>query len=41
MATGMMDSFYGVEMNDNGNFEIAEEHSVDYFTKKSVEYIDQ
>jgi len=41
MAKGMMDSFYGVEMNDNGKFETAEEHSVDYFTKKSVEYIDQ
>lgn len=40
MAKGMMDSFYGVEMNDNGNIETAEEHSVDYFTKKSVEYID-
>ncbi len=41
MAKGMMDSYYGVEMNDNGKIETAEEHSVDYFTKKSVEYIDQ
>jgi len=41
MAKGMMGSYYGVEMNDNGKIETAEEHSVDYFTKKSVEYIDQ
>jgi len=41
MPKGMMGSFYGVEMNDNGRIETAEEHSVDYFTKKSVEYIDQ
>ncbi len=40
MATGMMDSFYGVEMNDNGHYHTAEEHSVDYFTKKSVEFLD-
>jgi len=40
MATGMMDSFYGVEMNDNGQYHTAEEHSVDYFTKKSVEFLD-
>jgi len=40
MATGMMDSFYGVEMNDNGQYYTAEEHSVDYFTKKSVEFLD-
>jgi arylsulfatase A-like enzyme len=40
MAKGMMGSFYGVEMNDNGRLETAEEHSVDYFTKKSVEFID-
>jgi arylsulfatase A-like enzyme len=40
MAKGMMDSFYGVEMNDNGQYHTAEEHSVDYFTKKSVEFLD-
>jgi arylsulfatase A-like enzyme len=40
MAKGMMDSYYGVEMNDNGQLHKAPEHSVDYFTKKSVEYLD-
>jgi len=40
MAKGMMDSFYGVEMNDNGQYNTAPEHSVDYFTKKSVEFLD-
>ena len=41
MAKGMMDSFYGVEMNDNGQYHTAPEHSVDYFTKKSVEFLDR
>jgi len=41
MAKGTMPSFFGIEMNDNGKLETAEEHSVDYFTNKSVEYIDQ
>ncbi len=41
MAKGMMPSFYGVEMNDNGKYETADEHSVDYFTRKSVEYLDR
>ena len=40
MAKGMMGSFYGVEMNDNGQYHTAPEHSVDYFTKKSVEFLD-
>jgi arylsulfatase A-like enzyme len=40
MAKGMMPSFYGVEMNDNGKYETADEHSVDYFTRKCVEYLD-
>ncbi|MEM7117786.1 MAG: sulfatase-like hydrolase/transferase [Chloroflexota bacterium] len=40
MAKGMMDSFYGVEMNDNGQISTAAEHSVDYFTRKAVEYLD-
>ena len=39
MAKGMMPSFYGVEMNDNGTLEVASEHSVDYFTRKSVEFL--
>jgi arylsulfatase A-like enzyme len=41
MAKGMMDSFYGVEMNDNGQYHTAPEHSVDYFTKKTVEFLDE
>ncbi|MEM7563448.1 MAG: sulfatase-like hydrolase/transferase [Pseudomonadota bacterium] len=41
MAKGMMPSFFGVEKNKNGHYEIAEEHSVDYFTQKSVEYLDE
>ncbi len=40
MAKGMMGSFYGIEMNDNGQYHTAPEHSVDYFTKKSVEFLD-
>ena len=40
MAKGTMDSFYGIEMNDNGQYHTAPEHSVDYFTRKSVEFID-
>jgi arylsulfatase A-like enzyme len=40
MAKGMMDSFYGIEMNDNGQYYTAPEHSVDYFTRKSVEFLD-
>jgi arylsulfatase A-like enzyme len=40
MAKGMMPSFYGIEMNDNGNYETADEHSVDYFTRKCIEYLD-
>jgi arylsulfatase A-like enzyme len=40
MAKGMMDSFYGIEMNDNGQYHTALEHSVDYFTRKSVEFLD-
>ena len=41
MAKGMMGSFHGVEMNDNGKYYTAAEHSVDYFTRKSVEYVDR
>jgi len=41
MAKGMMGSFHGIEMNDNGKYHTAAEHSVDYFTRKSVEYVDQ
>ena len=40
MLKGTMDSFYGVEVNDNGRLEIAEEHSVDYFTNKAVEFLE-
>ena len=40
MAKGMMDSFYGIEMNNNGQYYTAPEHSVDYFTRKSVEFLD-
>jgi arylsulfatase A-like enzyme len=40
MAKGTMDSFYGIEMNDNGQYYTAPEHSVDYFTRKSVEFLD-
>ena len=41
MEKGMMDSFYGVQMIDNGQRHTAAEHSVDYFTEKSVEYLDR
>ncbi len=41
MAKGMMGSFHGIEMNDNGKYHTAAEHSVDYFTRKSVEYVDR
>ncbi len=41
MAKGMMPSFYGIDMNNNGKLETAEEHSVDYFTQRCVAYIDQ
>ena len=41
MEKGMMDSFYGVQMIDNGRRHTAAEHSVDYFTQKSVEYLDR
>lgn len=41
MEKGMMDSFYGVPVIDNGQRHTASEHSVDYFTRKSVEYLDR
>jgi arylsulfatase A-like enzyme len=40
MEKGTMESFYGVPMIDNGQYYTAPEHSVDYFTKKSVEFLD-
>lgn len=41
MDKGMMDSFYGLSVIDNGQRHTAPEHSVDYFTKKSIEYLDE
>jgi arylsulfatase A-like enzyme len=41
MEKGTMDSFYGVPMIDNGQRHTAPEHSVDYFTRKSVDYLDK
>jgi arylsulfatase A-like enzyme len=41
MEKGTMESFYGVPMIENGQRHIAPEHAGDYFTKKSLEYLDQ
>jgi arylsulfatase A-like enzyme len=41
MEKGMMDSFHGVQVIDNGQRHTAPEHSVDYFTRKSIDYLDQ
>ena len=41
MEKGTMESFYGVPMIDNGQRHTAPEHSVDYFTRKSLDYLDK
>ena len=41
MEKGMMDSFHNVQMIDNGRRYTAPEHSVDFFTRKAVDYLDQ
>ena len=41
MEKGMMDSFHNVPMIDNGRRHTAPEHSVDYFTRKAVDYLDR
>jgi arylsulfatase A-like enzyme len=40
MEKGTMESFYEIPMIDNGERFTAPEHSVDYFTKKSIEFLD-
>jgi len=41
MEKGTMESFYGVPMIEDGQPHTASEHSGDYFTKKSLEYLDK
>ena len=41
MEKGMMDSFYNVQMIENGRRFRPPEHSVDFFTRKAVDYLDQ
>jgi len=41
MEKGTMESFYDVSMIDNGQRHTAPEHSVDYFTRKSLDYLDK
>jgi len=41
LATGLIPSFYGIDMIENGRHHRYAGHLVDYFTEKAVEYIGQ